>query len=171
MHQHGGNMENQTGNKDLIWYVAYGSNLSSRRFKRYLDQMPGQPPIPESKAFSIPNNIYFDRESSTWGGGGVAFLDPTKEGFAYGRAYLLTHVQFHILQDKEAWYPVVVHLGTFEGRPAMTFTQAYHNHRRPPNDPYLDEIILGLQETYPELTWSKCNEYLLNSVKGEKVKI
>ena len=91
MHRHGGNMENQTGNKDLIWYVAYGSNLSSRRFKRYLDQMPGQPLIPESKAFSIPYNIYFDRESSTWGGGGVAFLDPTKEGFAYGRAYLLTH--------------------------------------------------------------------------------
>lgn len=160
-------MEKQTGKHDLIWYVAYGSNLSSRRFKRYLDQMPGQPPIPESKAYSIPYNIYFDRESSIWDGGGVAFLDSTKKGFAYGRAYLLTYNQFQILQKKEVWYPVVIDLGTIEGRPAMTFTQVNHTHRRPPKDIYLDEITLGLQETYPELTWAQCNEYLLHRVKGD----
>jgi hypothetical protein len=167
MHPLGGNMVKQTGNDTFIWYVAYGSNMSSRRFKRYLDQMPDQPSMPKSIPFSLPFSVYFDRKSSTWDHQGVAFLDSSKEGFAYGRAYLLKQENFKILQQLEGWYPILVTLGNIEGIQAMTFTQSNHMHRFPPSDRYLDEIIIGLQETYPEFTWSQCNEYVLNRVKGK----
>jgi len=163
---HGGFMVKQIGNDDYVWYVAYGSNLSSRRFKRYLEQMPGSPSIPESRPFSIPYNIYFDRNSSQWQNQGVSFLNPIEKGFAYGRAYLLTWNQFTHLQRLEAWYPSVVKLGLIDNIPAVTFTQDDHTHRVPPSDAYLDEIIIGLQETYPKLTFQDCNTYLLNRVKG-----
>jgi hypothetical protein len=72
-----------------VWYVAFGSNLLASRFRAYLGggpvpHAPGvlqagardpSPPRADAEA-EIPHRLYFARSSITWGGGGVAFLDP-----------------------------------------------------------------------------------------------
>jgi len=127
--------------------VAYGSNLSSARFRRYLDRCR-DPSEPEQwAAVEVPHRLMFARESSTWGGGGVAFLDPaaTPGERTRGRAWLVTGEQFADVLAQECglpvgsvtvpeldggsvvarpghWYGCVVPLGWHEGWPMVTFT-------------------------------------------------
>jgi hypothetical protein len=92
---------------DLVWYAAYGSNLSARRFDCYLagGQPPGSrrfhtpcadPSPPRgTAAATLPHRLYFAGESPTWGGG-VAFVDlePAPGVETLVRLYLLTRIQF-----------------------------------------------------------------------------
>lgn len=76
---------------DLIWYAAYGSNLSAERLHLYLQGgtpaggrlgVPGaRDPSPprERRAVELAGSVYFAWESPTWGGG-IAFLDPHAPG-------------------------------------------------------------------------------------------
>jgi hypothetical protein len=99
---------------DLIWYVAYGSNLSASRFGYYLHG--GQPPgavltYPgardrtrprASKGVWIPGGVYFATESRAWGGG-RALYDPGIPGRAAARAYLITAEQFSDVAEQEMY--------------------------------------------------------------------
>lgn len=89
-----------------VWYVAYGSNLSWRRFRCYLEggRPPGSgrehPPSrdpsrpADERAVVIPHRLYFAGCSASWDGGGVAFVDPEPgTGEALGRAYRVTREQ------------------------------------------------------------------------------
>ena len=92
---------------DLVWYAAYGSNLSRARFLTYLtgglaprNSRPHHgardrsPPL-DDRRVELSFDVYFAGESKRWGGG-VAFLDPvaSTEPVAIGRAWLITHEQF-----------------------------------------------------------------------------
>ena len=71
----------------LLWYAAYGSNLSRERFAHYLvggrppgarQSYPGARDTQEPRAdrpVRLPGRLHFGWESLTWGGG-IAFLDP-----------------------------------------------------------------------------------------------
>jgi len=99
---------------DLVWYVAYGSNLSAGRFHCYL--RGGRPPgaalthpgardrtLPRaSKAVWIPGGVYFATESQVWGGG-RALYDPGVPGPAAARAYLITSQQFSDVAAQEMY--------------------------------------------------------------------
>ena len=88
-----------------IWYVAYGSNLSSGRFCTYLQG--GQPEGSErnypgcrdatdavdSFGLLITGGVYFAGQSSGWGAG-MAFYDAGAIGEVAARAYLITTEQF-----------------------------------------------------------------------------
>ncbi len=88
-----------------VWYVAYGSNLGTARFRCYL--AGGRPeggsrtydgcrdPSEPADAFSLelPGTLVFAGESGVWGGG-MAFFDPDHVGSVAGRARLLTAEQF-----------------------------------------------------------------------------
>ncbi|WP_103941213.1 histone deacetylase [Thermomonospora echinospora] len=88
-----------------VWYVAYGSNLASERFRCYL--AGGRPdgaarhytgcrdtaPAQAERAMTLPGGIYFAHTSLTWGGG-MAFYDPRLPSRTAARAYLLTAGQF-----------------------------------------------------------------------------
>ncbi|MFG2001049.1 histone deacetylase [Spirillospora sp. NPDC048911] len=90
---------------DLLWYVAYGSNLFRERFACYL--RGGRPeggarhytgcrdtrPARAERPVTLSGGIYFALTSLTWGGG-MAFYDPELPGRAAARAYLLTRQQF-----------------------------------------------------------------------------
>lgn len=89
----------------LIWYVAYGSNLSERRFQCYLDgtRPPGagramrgardaRPPL-RSEPCRLSGGLRFGGHSVVWNGG-VAYYDPDGEGTVWGRRYLLRWSQF-----------------------------------------------------------------------------
>lgn len=90
---------------DLIWYAAYGSNMSADRLRYYLAggtppgnrrRYPGcrdRRPPRGTAAVLVPGGIYFALESAAWTGG-VALYDPGMPGTAAARAYLLTAGQF-----------------------------------------------------------------------------
>ncbi len=153
-------MEKPIGKNDLIWYVAYGSNLYSRRFQEYLTAINHQGPFPISKPYSIPHHIYFARYSEKWKGG-VASLNHLEEGFAYGKAYLITFDEFGKIQDKEFFYPIVVKLPTIDEKPVLTFTQTPNHPKFKPSEAYMSVILNGLLETYPHISKHKLEEYLV----------
>jgi hypothetical protein len=98
---------------DLVWYVAYGSNLSRERFRAYLEggrpvgsrrHYPGgrdasQPR--ESRVLRLAGRLGFAGTSAVWGGG-LAFLDPDGDGEVVARAYLVTFGQFSDVVAQEA---------------------------------------------------------------------
>lgn len=158
---------------NLVWYVAYGSNIKYERFMTYIQggtcRFNGRTyrgctdhsaPL-ASTNFPLPHDVYFGNESPSWFDGGVAFLDTSKPGHAFGRAYLITREQFEQLHAAEgsgpAWYPDVVKVGEISGIPALTFT---NNVRREPNEPdsdYVEVFMDGLLDSQPimdeELAW------------------
>ncbi len=93
-----------TDGDDLVWYAAYGSNLSLERFHCYV--AGGRPPggrhtYPGCRDASPPRadrplvaegSVHFAEESTVWGGG-MAFYDPARPGPALMRGYLLTCAQ------------------------------------------------------------------------------
>jgi hypothetical protein len=106
--------------EDLVWYVAFGSNLSAERFRYYIKggtppgsnvELPGarnhQDPI-RSQFAQIPHPLSFAYRSQSWGGG-TAFIDPrtrTDEP-TLGRAYLITDGQLRdvLIQESSAKMP------------------------------------------------------------------
>ncbi|WP_205752310.1 hypothetical protein [Cryptosporangium phraense] len=97
---------------ELVWYVAYGSNLHADRLRYYLagGQPPGaarvypgcrdaRPPRRTAPVF-LPGGIYFALESLTWTGG-MAFYDPALPGRAAARGYLVTAGQFADIAAQE----------------------------------------------------------------------
>jgi hypothetical protein len=97
-----------------VWYVSYGSNMSSARFACYLEggrpsggsrTNPGardpRPPR-RSAPVDLPGTLYFAGESPQWGGG-VAFYDHTRPGFTAARAYLVTAAQLADVAAQEMY--------------------------------------------------------------------
>lgn len=102
---------------DLVWYAAYGSNLSRDRLMYYL---AGGQPVGAARSYpgardrseprdertvELPGEVYFAWESSTWGGG-VAFYDAVGSGPSIGRAYLVTAAQFADIAAQEMHRPI-----------------------------------------------------------------
>ena len=91
--------------RDLVWYAAYGSNLSWERFRCYLQggkPADGDRTYPGSRDRSepresrdgwLPYGFHFARRSTVWGGG-VAFVDPATSGRLPVRLWLITREQF-----------------------------------------------------------------------------
>jgi hypothetical protein len=95
----------EVADDDLVWYVAYGSNMEARRFSCYLtggtplgglraarEARDPRPPRDDRPVW-LGGQVYFALESLTWTGG-VALLDPDAGGEVRGRAYLITAGQF-----------------------------------------------------------------------------
>ncbi|MPZ94587.1 MAG: histone deacetylase [Propionibacteriales bacterium] len=95
-----------------VWYVSYGSNMSSGRFAYYLagGRPPGAShtypgardpsPARETAAVHLPGTVYFAGESPTWGGG-AAYYDPDVPGDTPACAYLVTAQQFADIASQE----------------------------------------------------------------------
>ncbi|MEO5678151.1 MAG: gamma-glutamylcyclotransferase family protein [Acidimicrobiales bacterium] len=159
----------------FAWYVAYGSNLSSSRFSRYLAACRDTSPPWRWAAVEVPHRLLFARESRTWGGGGVAFLDPaTTPGVrTLGRAWLVTWEQLADVVAQECglpvgsievppldaacvvlrpghWYGCIVPLAWHQGWPMVTFTDetAADLERSGPGPTYRAVIAEGLAEAH-----------------------
>ena len=101
---------------DLVWYVAYGSNLQAARFNCYISG--GQPPgarrtylgcrdqsLPRQDiGIRLAGALTFAGESTVWGGG-MAFYDPRADGELAARAYLLTFGQLSDVVSQETRRP------------------------------------------------------------------
>lgn len=190
-----------------VWYACYGSNIREERFMCYIQ---GGTPPGALKNFSgckdttepkdtgqiiIDHEMYFARESPTWNGGGICFLDPEKDTSArtLGRTYLINSGQFidlvrqelkfegdisidfeQLREDgyynclNEGRYGLLLYLGEKEGAPVVTFTSEVYlgNELNAPDITYLSTIINGMKEIY-DLKDSEMIEYF-SSKKGLK---
>jgi hypothetical protein len=100
----------------LVWYAAYGSNLSRARFGFYLrggtpegasHVYPGSrdasDPL-DDRPWEIQRELVFGGTSRTWGGG-VASVDPDSQTSSKARLYLITADQFGDVVAQENWLP------------------------------------------------------------------
>lgn len=101
---------------DRIWYVAYGSNLATTRFRCYLS---GGRPTGGSREYvgcrdpsdptriegmKVPGGLAFAGVSRVWHGG-MAFYDRAAPGVVAGCAYLVTTEQFADVAAQEMRRP------------------------------------------------------------------
>lgn len=96
----------------LVWYVAYGSNMTWSRFRYYLEGgvLPetgrlhdgARDPSPPAADMPIwlPGRAYFATETQFWGGGRILY-DPDAPGVTAGRAWLITAQQFCDIMAQE----------------------------------------------------------------------
>lgn len=140
-----------------LWYVAYGSNLSRRRFDVYLHggtpdggarHHPGarDPSGPRADvALVIPGGIRFVDTSSVWGGG-MAIYDAHAEGRVAARGYLITSEQFVDVLAQE-----------MHGAPGLDVDLALVHetgwHSIGPGR-YQTVALLGLRDEHPMLTFT-----------------
>jgi hypothetical protein len=90
---------------ERIWYVAYGSNLATARFRCYLsggrpaggarDYLGCRDPRDPTRieGVEVPGGLVFAGASRVWNGG-MTFYDRTATGGVAGCAYLVTTDQF-----------------------------------------------------------------------------
>ncbi|MUK90173.1 hypothetical protein GMD78_17510 [Ornithinibacillus sp. L9] len=169
-----------------VWYVSYGSNLCKDRFMCYIngERPPGadrpevgctdKTPPKASGKVEMPYALYFSKQRSKWGLGGVAFIDHsiTKNEPTIGRKYLITDEQFTevvaqenncdfidinfqkvmtngFLSIGDGWYGRIVYLGELNGAPMFTFTTNEPMGNMEINTPsaaYLSTIAQGVME-------------------------
>ena len=184
----------------LVWYVSYGSNLLAERFAAYLEGgVPEGRVLPQQGArdprrwrddrpVMLPHRLGFQGVSKGWGGGGVAFIDPSvAQPLTRGRAYLITAEQFQDVLAQESGrevgtevdlgealevgqahlgqgrYDLVIHLGAPGGWPAFTFTTPTAPQdldHNPPNEAYRSTIARGLQQSHG-LSAGQADDYLV----------
>ena len=183
-----------------VWYACYGSNIREERFMCYIQG--GTPPgalknfsgckdtaePKESRKIAIDHEMYFAKESPTWNGGGICFLNPEKDTSAktLGRTYLINSGQFIDLVRQElkfegeieidfeelaregyynclneGRYGLLLFLGEINGVPVVTFTSEVflEDEINRPDKAYMSTIIKGLQEIY-DLKDRELHEYL-----------
>lgn len=112
----GGGLRQKKPAADLVWYVAYGSNLASERLRCYLAggrprgglrtylgaRDPRDPQ--DTRAVELNGGIVFAGQSTAWTGG-MAFYAPETVGRVAARAYLLTVEQANDLVAQEIRRP------------------------------------------------------------------
>ena len=164
--------------KDLVWYASYGSNLLYSRFLWYIKggyckengryykgcTDKTEPESEYIRPIPIHHELYFARESRSWGGKGVAFIKSQKEDRikTLGRRYLITKEQFIQVVRQEngrlpdnprisidfeetiahgqsmingGWYSRVIYLGEEDDYPILTFTGFWDDDAICPNKP------------------------------------
>jgi hypothetical protein len=142
----------------LIWYVAYGSNLSQDRFACYLQggrpagarrSYPGcsdRTPPREVVGLRLPGRVRFGGLSRVWGGG-LAFLDPEAgDGDVVARGYLIGTDQLDEVHSWERRYDSRTEVGNRDGLPMVALTSSEHHEAAAPSAAYLRTILLGLTD-------------------------
>ena len=148
--------------KDYVWYACYGSNINKTRFMRYINNCEDTTEPTEAKPFTFPYDMYFAASSQIWEGKGVAFVDDTKPGMAYGKIYKITREQFDTVKKAEgSKYTKLLELGEVDGLPVYSFTcEVQYEERVEPSEAYFNTILAGLVEVYGEISEEELSEYL-----------
>jgi hypothetical protein len=158
------------GTDDLVWYIAYGSNMSAARFNCYISG--GRPrggrriyvgcrdkSWPQRDvALHLAGGLAFAGESKVWGGG-IAFYRPTADGELAARAYLVTFGQLSDVVAQETWRPVEsdLTLGGGGGRhwplPSRTYSTLLHVGDRDGVPMMTITCLLDLESTTPSAAY------------------
>ena len=150
-----------------VWYACYGSNINWERFMRYINNCTDRTEPAEDRPYEFAHPVFFAGTSSIWEGKGKAFLDDTADGHAFGRIYKITDEQYREVKVYEGGdYTKKVELGMLEGIPVVTFTcrQKPEPERAVPSAEYLEVILSGLRETYPDIRESALAADLVHGI-------
>ncbi len=176
-----GGLEKINSWKDYVWYVSYGSNMLYERFICYIQGgnfedssyrehcRDASLPI-ATKTLEIPYEMYFGNYSRSWNGGGVSFLDTTKKGKTLAVAYLITREQFEHVAAQEnsgrfpngegVWYEDIIILGELDGYDLITITNKELRPYNKPCEKYLETLIRGIKENWPNMSEEDITNYL-----------
>jgi hypothetical protein len=162
---------------DYVWYASYGSNLLYERFITYIKggdcKFNGvsysggrDKSLPkDNRPITIPYKMYYGNKRSSWGNGGVSFLDIEVKGQALGRMYLITRNQLEDIPRQEGrgenWYNHSVKLGEQDGIEIITITNKGKRAFHKPSDEYLEVIRRGIKETYLDMDDFDVMKYLV----------
>lgn len=148
-----------------VWYACYGSNINKDRFMDYINSCMDKKEPLEDRPYEFKHPVFFAGTSSTWDGRGKAFLDDATQGHAFGRVYKITVEQYREIKAKEGRdYTKKVGLGMLEDIPVVTFTCRHKPERSVPSTTYLDVILAGLRETYPDVRESAVAADLIRGI-------
>ena len=142
---------------EYVWYACYGSNLSSERFKCYIQGgtckennktyrgCTDKTLWTESKIRCFPGKMHFGQNSPSWDYSGVAFYDPKAGSETIMRLYKITNEQLVEIQKQEGkgdyWYGNKLDLGIEEdGCHIYTLTNVLPVSKNSPADCYLTLI-------------------------------
>lgn len=165
---------------DYVWYAAYGSNLSAERFACYIrggfcrENSHSYSGCADKSLWtaeyftSVSGQMYFGKESITWGGG-VCFFDASITGSAIVRLYRITRAQLMDVMKQEgpspAWYGHIQCLGVeTNGEPIVTLTSDRLHKRNKPSDAYL-QLIRNALMSECKLTAKEADRYLRNCMR------
>jgi hypothetical protein len=169
-----------------VWYVSYGSNICKDRFMCYINGEKPEGSVKQEKGcrdktppkadekIDLTYPLYFAKEKSKWGTGGVAFIGHKElvEDKTIGRMYLITNEQFvdvvaqennldHLyinlneVMEKgykdmnDGWYGRIMYLGLKGDAPMFSFTNPKPigaDRFSLPSSAYLKTISKGLLE-------------------------
>lgn len=188
---------------DYVWYLSYGSNMYRERFLCYIkgeqykdcarpEQGCRDNTLPkDERSVRINNDLFFTKERSKWGEGGVAFVSRLKgeQANTFAKMYLITREQFEdvvkqennikVSQDigidydlvnlegeqllfEDKWYGAVLKVNEVDGIPVYTFTLPEEpEYYVKPCDAYLKSIITGIK-----LSFGDISEEILQSFAG-----
>lgn len=176
----------QSWKNDYVWYVSYGSNMLKERFLCYIkggsfEGSRYHPPYDDTtlpvavRNFKIPYDMYFANISGSWHGSGVSFIDISHKGKAHGVAYLITKEQFKHVSAREnngrpptpgyGWYEDILDLGMMDGFEVKTITNNNVLQPNNPSDKYLDTLLRGIRENWPEMSDNEIWDYLCNCIR------
>ena len=135
-----------------VWYAAYGSNLCRERFIEYIESCSDKSSPEEERPYQIPYELYFAYSSHRWNRSGVAFIDDRKPGKTMGKVYKIRRSQFREIHRLEGSpYSNKIALGMLDGIPVYSFTSPERRYDvKAPCREYLDVVLAGLKETYPD---------------------
>jgi len=149
---------------DMVWYACYGSNMCAERFRCYIEGgrcaengrwyegcLKNKSLWTDSAVATFAGEMYYGNASSSWGGKGVAFFDPSAEGVTRMRLYKITYGQLEEVKSQEgpspSWYGRVVCLGVAEdGCPIYTLTSETRRAENEPSEAYKEVIHKGMME-------------------------
>lgn len=152
---------------EYVWYACYGSNINKERFMIYINNCSDKTPPVEDRPYKFKHSIYFAKSSANWEGCGVAFLDDSCEGEAFGRIYKITRKQYEeVMQQEGPKYRKKIYLGETDGLPMYTFTDTQKNEPlHTPSSDYFSTILSGLQEVYSGIYSEEAMAvYLINAI-------
>lgn len=174
--------------RELVWYVAYGSNMCKERFMCYItgdscqkyflkkgEPCEDQSPVIGVMSIKIPYEMYFGNQSKTWNNRGVAFIRPTKDKnkYSFARAYLITKQQYEHIWKREGktpnWYGEEIILDMPGDIPFKTFTSKVEHQYNAPSGIYIEVVRKGLMEW--GLSYLKANQYLFCKTDGLDKKV
>lgn len=168
------------GQEEMVWYVAYGSNLLEERLRYYMEGgyciyndrnyrgCNDKTLFVETRPIMIPYDMYYaNYDKGSWEHSAVSFLDVSHSGCAYGRAYKIKKSQLNDIHVQEGrssnWYPSMMQLEDIDGISAYTFV----NHQVKQKEPfsrvsakYGYVLLKGMKETYPGLSDDEIFTYL-----------
>jgi cation transport regulator ChaC len=129
---------------ELIWYFAYGSNLSKAQMHKRVGQWQ------DAKKAHLPCwRLVFNVPSRTWKGGTANILETgNPEDIVNGAVYRIDTDQLKILTEQFEHVPPRAIKVVCEGNeiPAITYTFKQDRPQLIPDSFYIKKIILGMKD-------------------------